>query len=521
MADRAIPRAQIFGLVFLRALWKTGWWRNVSEPSREPHPLPQLNRPLWTALVAVVCAVQFVVGVAPLQPAVPSDSWLYVAMARQWLDGHWPYREFFFSHPPLHLLPYVAWHALWPDGAIFAGWVPALCALGTALGLGRAAAALGGPLAGWGAAWCWLTAASVLRTANAATGLHEGLLPLAFALAALARGRWLAAALWTAGCVATSTLVGALATVALLAGLWAGLRQEQLTRRQALQALVAAGAALAAVFAALYGWSELDWLEQVYLSPLRRPSERAGLERIAWLLVPFATAHVLALAGAAVAIWQRQVRLDRAGQLANLAALAAALAVLLGFGSVHRYYVVLLVAPLAVLAGLGLQGAFAQLPERKGQWLLGALAAAALWNLQAVRPLLAADVALAEVTAEPRQALCAQLARDLPADARIMGDSNLAPLLSLCTGHPLWHQLADTNTKRYRAEPDTLTALLDKLTADPPELVALLDQHGLAMEPAFVQWLQSGCGLVAQVAWSSRDRVVLLTCRKSAPSPPP
>lgn len=520
MTDRAIGVWGACGLVFLTALWKTASRRTVTEPSREPYALPQLDRPVWAVLVAVVCAVQFVVGVAPLQPAVPSDSWLYVAMARQWLDGHWPYRAFFFSHPPLHLLPYVVWQELWPEGALDAGWVPALCALGTALGLGRAAAALGGPLAGWGAAWCWLTAASVLRTANAATGLHEGLLPAAFALAALARGRWLAAALWTAACVATSTLVGALAGMALLAGLWAGVQHQQLSHKQAVQALLAAAAALAGVFAAVYAWSDLAWLEQVYLSPLRRPSERAGLERVQWLLAPFAQSHVLALVGAAVAVWRRQIRPDQPGLLATLAALAGALAVLLGFGSVHSYYVVIVAAPLAVLAGLGLQSAVALLPDRKGQWLLGVLAGAALWNLHGVRPLLTADVALAEATAQPREALCAQLARDLPAKARVMGDSNLAPLLSLCTDRPLWHQLADTNTKRYRAEPDSLTALLGELAADPPELVALLDQHGLAMEPRFVQWLQANCGLVAQVAWSGRDRVVLLTCRKRTQSTP-
>lgn len=492
--------------------------------TEQPSPFARLlprHRFLLAVLLGVVCVLQFVVGVAPLQPAVPSDSWLYVAMARQWLDGQWPYRDFFFSHPPLHLLPYVVWHALWPDGGVHAGWVPALCALGTALGLGRAASALAGALAGWGAVWCWLTAASVLRTANAATGLHEGLLPLSFALAALTRERWRTAALWAGVCAATSTLVGALAGAALLAGLLAFRQSGKLRTSQLITAMLMAGAVFGGVLLATSAWSGSTWLEQVYLSPLRRPAERAGLERLSWLLLPFAREHLLALLGAGVAVALRRVQPKHPGHAAVLATLAAALLVLLGFGSVHRYYVIIAMAPLAVLAGVGLQAAVAQLPDVRGKWLVGALAAAALWNLQATRPLLAGDAALAEATAGPRQQLCGQLQRDLPATARIMGDSNLAPLLALCTGRPLWHNLADTNTKRYRTEPAVLTALLAELSADPPELLALLDRHGVAMEPTFVQWATQTCGLVAELAWNPRDRVVLLTCRTPTPSPAP
>jgi hypothetical protein len=101
-----------------------------------------------------------------------------------------------------------------------------------------------------------------------------------------------------------------------------------------------------------------------------------------------------------------------------------------------------------------------------------------------------------------------------------MGDSNLAPLLALCTQRPLWHGLADTNTKRYRGDPAALPQLLAELSRDPPDLVTLLDRHGLAMEPQFVGWVQNHCGLVGELPWTSRDRVILLQCRKAAEQAP-
>ena len=73
-------------------------------------------------------------------------------------------------------------------------------------------------------------------------------------------------------------------------------------------------------------------------------------------------------------------------------------------------------------------------------------------------------------------------------DDRLFGDSTAAPLVALRSGRRLAFDEADTNVQRLQ-RPGHGEALLERLREDPPALVLVRAQRGIAALPAFQAWI--------------------------------
>lgn len=122
-----------------------------------------------------------------LAPAL-SDENIYFYMCRRIAEGALPYRDFFFAHPPLHLLPGTLAVAIFGFSLPVAKAVPALAAALAGLAVYRAGRR-GGALAGLLAAALFLFAYDMLRASSHYTGASEATALIAWAMERALAGR--------------------------------------------------------------------------------------------------------------------------------------------------------------------------------------------------------------------------------------------------------------------------------------------------------------------------------------------
>ena len=156
--------------------------------SRTPHAWARL----WPGLEVV--AVLFLVAAWLVLKAngtrySTTDEALYYYAARLWTEGKWPYRDFFFSHPPLHIaVPALAYQLLGYDFLV-GKWLSVLASLGAAIATWRIARRLLGVPAGVLALMLNLFAAEVLQASTNLTGVNLTTCWMMWGVWALLRGR--------------------------------------------------------------------------------------------------------------------------------------------------------------------------------------------------------------------------------------------------------------------------------------------------------------------------------------------
>ncbi len=120
-----------------------------------------------------------------------TDEALYYYAARLWTEGKWPYRDFFFSHPPLHIaVPALAYKLLGYDFLV-GKWLSVLASLGAAIATWRIARRLVGVPAGLLALGLDLFAAEVLQSSTNLTGVNLTTCWMMWGVWAILRGRML------------------------------------------------------------------------------------------------------------------------------------------------------------------------------------------------------------------------------------------------------------------------------------------------------------------------------------------
>jgi hypothetical protein len=118
-----------------------------------------------------------------------TDEALYYYAARLWSEGKWPYRDFFFSHPPLHIaVPALAYKLLGYDFLV-GKWLSVLASLGAAVATWRIARRLLGVPAGLLALAMDLFAAEVLQASTNLTGVNLTTCWMMWGVWAILRGR--------------------------------------------------------------------------------------------------------------------------------------------------------------------------------------------------------------------------------------------------------------------------------------------------------------------------------------------
>ena len=230
----------------LLAGWRRGgFWRAVS-PRAE-----------WVA-VGVIVASYAVLKVNGLRYSTTDES-LYFLAARQWANGLVPYRDFFFSHPPLHIAVPAGLYAVFGFHFLIGKVLSAAAALGAAVAVWRIARRWLGIWPGVATLALDLFAAEVLLASTNLTGVNLTACWMAWGLWAALSGRFFLAGLLLGGAASTGFYaIGMLLTLgglALLAPLPAAKRAgESLVSRLARHPAVLLGVGFLAVWGSLAGF---------------------------------------------------------------------------------------------------------------------------------------------------------------------------------------------------------------------------------------------------------------------------
>lgn len=101
-----------------------------------------------------------------------TDEAIYHYAARAWSDGVWPYHDFFFSHPPLHIGVPALLYGLFGFSFTMTKWISVVAALVAGIAVWRMARAFIDPMAGVLALGLFLFASEALKASTNLTGVN-------------------------------------------------------------------------------------------------------------------------------------------------------------------------------------------------------------------------------------------------------------------------------------------------------------------------------------------------------------
>lgn len=132
-------------------------------------------RRLWLGVepwaVAVLISIWLLLKTNGLRYST-TDEALYYYAAKLWSEGQWPYRDFFFSHPPLHIAVPALLYKVLGYHFLIGKWLSALAALVAGLLTWRMARCWLGPLGGLLALALHLLACESLQASTNLTGVN-------------------------------------------------------------------------------------------------------------------------------------------------------------------------------------------------------------------------------------------------------------------------------------------------------------------------------------------------------------
>lgn len=148
-----------------------------------------------------------------------TDEGIYFYTAKAWADGIWPYHDFFFSHPPLHVLPLAMLFLVFGWSWVIAKSMSVVAALVTGIVVWRIVRRWYGPLCGIFGMIFFLFAAETLKASTNLTGINLTTMWLTLALWASLRDRFFLAGVAAGTAIGTGLYAagGALVLFALLA----------------------------------------------------------------------------------------------------------------------------------------------------------------------------------------------------------------------------------------------------------------------------------------------------------------
>ncbi len=161
------------------------WLPSLLAAGAVPLTLRALGRSAEPWLVALLLGMYALLKVNGLRYST-TDEALYFYAAKLWSEGTLPYRDFFFSHPPLHLAVPTLLYKVLGYHFLIGKWLSALAALVAALFNWRMARHWLGPWGGLLALTLNLLACEVLQASTNLTGIN-------LTVAAMMAGLW---ALW-------------------------------------------------------------------------------------------------------------------------------------------------------------------------------------------------------------------------------------------------------------------------------------------------------------------------------------
>jgi|GEM_PF-6699524 len=375
----------VFGLPWLWPL--VGALGLLLWPTR--HQAATIKAPRWVVVAAlsllVAAALMGVrIRVAPLLNFEQALTWgsdydegVYVSSAREMVQGHVPYRDFWLAHPPTGvalLAPVAAWSDTGAEALVNARRATAVLDLLAGLLILWAGWELGGVGVGLvAAAIYWLDSTTGRNSTQVWLETDINVWSTA-ALGCMARGlrldraRWLGLAGSLAVLAATTKFVGAALLLAMLVGL-------VLARRWRMLGALSIGTGIALLLFGLF-WLPAGWgniIRQTLIMQLLRSVQEINAVEIAALAFHNPASSSTVLLGMVGALAVLLVRLaQRVGWAVVLLWIMFVLAFFVASPSFYLHYLTQLIAPLAVLGG-GVVLLWSQ-----QRWRLSALGALAL-----------------------------------------------------------------------------------------------------------------------------------------------
>ncbi|UCG32844.1 MAG: hypothetical protein JSU68_14410 [Phycisphaerales bacterium] len=262
--------------------------------------------PRWVAYVAwascVVAGLVYLVLKQYSYRCVPGDENIYYYMAKVMAEGKaWPYRDFFFAHPPLQLFVAAAVFKAFGASYVVARSLPIFAGLASGLAVFGIGYRRLGPLEGAAAQAAFLLGYDVLRASSHYTGANLGLALLLWGCYCLLRRRDVAGGLLLG--LSAQTVVYAVPGV-IMALLWRFAGEP----RRALRAIVAAAGVYLLVSVACLVLGGAAYTEAVFRYHLMKEVRSTDKVRVfsrMFLLHNFYLAWAPIVGAAALAWWRR------------------------------------------------------------------------------------------------------------------------------------------------------------------------------------------------------------------------
>ena len=132
-----------------------------------------------------------------------TDEGIYFYAAKRWAEGVWPYHDYFFSHPPLHIALPAMIFGVGGFHFTLAKWIPAVATLISGLVIMRLSRRATSRLGGLVALMLFLFAGEVLKASTNMTGINLTTMWVTFGLAAALRRRAFLAGIFFGSAAAT------------------------------------------------------------------------------------------------------------------------------------------------------------------------------------------------------------------------------------------------------------------------------------------------------------------------------
>lgn len=500
---------------------------------------PESSSPRWAAVWdfgAVILGGAFLLLKTFSLAPTPTDEFIYLYMSRRIVEGAIPYRDFFFAHPPVHLVPGVILMGLFGFSLELARAIPSLSALAAGAAVYRIGRRAGGAEGLFSLA-IFLFSFDLLRTSSHYTGALEATALLAWSLERALAGCPGVSGLLAAGSGLTAfyTLspAGAIGAFLLLTG--GGWRRFAASF---LWLFLGVNALCVAAFGSAY-WDPVVLYH--FLKP-EAGDAHTGAEPLA-IAAGNAWLFVGAVAGAAFGLARGRAR--QASWTPVALGLLAALLHLIALFPLRRvfvYYYVPCFPGLAFAGGIGLAEAARVLWKSARQWggwaagscVAGALVLSApllvgpalarqaddsagrlgpqryLWrdapipgSLNAVLRALfwreaASTIWSCSVTRylqheslrfETPARLSARVRALTREGSPVYGDSQMTPLVALLARRPIAMDEADTNLMRFASGITSARDVIERLKQEPPEAVIVHLGSGFYGIPEMQEWL--------------------------------
>jgi hypothetical protein len=460
--------------------------------------LPSTSRSGCIAEIVVLCAAvtAFVVLKASDLTVVIADQNLWYYASYLWAQGVMPYRDFFHSHPPFHILPSTLCILVGGMNMPLLHALPSLIALLSGLLLHRIARPVLGGMGAVIAAMLFLFSHANLSESAHFTGINISVLFLVLAVALYRRGRVLMAGVALGAGAASGVYVAIGAAALTLCALRDGSRPAFV---------------LASAFAGTCGLVNVvffliagpEFLQQVYIYHLTKPAQSPFFfTKTVVLLHMFKRdplLFIMPLGAIPVAIGELKVRRPASAAEPDLAGLLWICYAMLGayalfLASIERVftYYFLLGAPFAAVTS-------AYVLTRILAWRPAIARQAYAWGSKAVvTALIATSIAVAlerytdnrnERRYDGAKEIAAFIASELDRDETIYGDFGIVPLLAYYADRRVAANEIESSILRFESGTSSIEELIRAIEDDNVAMVISRPNNGIILHPPFRTYL--------------------------------